>query len=80
MTKVEIAKKSEAVEKLLTVKETLARTSIKRSTMYEMIRDGRFPRPVQLTPRCTAFVESEVTDWINERIAARCPRKIYAPL
>lgn len=62
---------SNEVERLLSVRETMARTGLKRSTLYEMIRDRRFPKPVPLTPRCTAFVESEVRKWIVERIASR---------
>ena len=32
---------------------------------------GRFPRPVKIGPRAVAWVESEIDDWLRQRIADR---------
>ncbi|WP_416172407.1 helix-turn-helix transcriptional regulator [Agrobacterium salinitolerans] len=32
---------------------------------------GHFPKPVQISTRRIAYVRSEVTAWLDERIAAR---------
>jgi prophage regulatory protein len=44
------------------------RTGLPRSSLYEYIKDGRFPRPVRLGPRAVGWLESEVSDWINTRV------------
>lgn len=52
-----------------------AASTLKKTALYEEINAGRL-RPVKLG-RKTVFVESEVDDWIRERIAAsRCPSAI----
>jgi len=46
-------------------------TGLGRSTLYLYIADGRFPRPIKLSERLVAWVESEVRDWMEKRIASR---------
>lgn len=46
-------------------------TGLGRSTIYNYITDETFPKPVSLGARAVAWVESEVQDWILERIEAR---------
>lgn len=45
------------------------------STLYELMKDGKFPRPVKLNPDSkrspVAWLESEVREWQRERIAER---------
>ncbi|MCC7253179.1 AlpA family transcriptional regulator [Hyphomicrobium sp.] len=62
---------SPAAQRLILRRDVEYRTGLPRSTLYEMIKAGLFPRPVQLTPRLSAFVESEVDEWIAQRIATR---------
>lgn len=38
-----------------------------RTTWWRLIRDGKAPQPVQLTPGRIAWVESEILDWIDCR-------------
>ena len=45
-------------------------TGIRKSTIYRLMKEGQFPQCVQITPRCTAWPESRVLTWIQERIAA----------
>lgn len=56
-----------------------ARTGLSRSTIYQYIQDGHFPRPLQLGPRAVGWLESEVSAWIAGRTsparsASRAPR------
>lgn len=48
-----------------------AATGLKQSRLYEMIAAGEFPRPVKLGPRASAWVSTEVQQWITERIVER---------
>ena len=51
--------------------QVLERTSLTRSTLYEMIAKGSFPPPLKLNERINAWPEHEVAEWQRERMAAR---------
>jgi len=59
------------MQSLIRLPEVKARTGLSRSCIYEAMSDGRFPRPVKITARASAWVESEVQKWIEERINQR---------
>ena len=46
------------------------RTGLSRSGIYAAMKAGEFPKPVKLFPKSVAWVESEITEWINSKIAA----------
>ena len=50
-----------------------ARTGLSRSTLYQYIQDGLFPRPVSLGARAVGWLESDVTAWIAARAKAVRP-------
>jgi len=37
--------------------------------------EGRFPRPIKISSRVAAWLESEVTAWMADKIAERDGRK-----
>ena len=45
-------------------------TGLSRSTIYRLMEDGAFPRPVRLSPRTVAWRESDLTAWFAERARA----------
>jgi prophage regulatory protein len=49
-------------------KQVETRTGLSRSTIYQYIKDGIFPKPVPLGPRAVGWLESEVSEWIAERV------------
>jgi len=53
---------------ILRRKQVQARTGLARSTIYLHIKNGTFPRPVPLGPRAVGWLESDVSDWIAERV------------
>jgi prophage regulatory protein len=59
--------------KLIRLPETLAKTGLSRTRLYDAVAAGTFPRPCKLGPdaRAIGFVESEVDAWIEARISAR---------
>lgn len=62
---------SDALQPRLSIlrrKEVQARTGLARSTIYLYIKEGLFPKPVALGPRAVGWIESEVSDWIAERL------------
>jgi prophage regulatory protein len=52
---------------ILRRRQVEARTGLARSTIYQYIKDGAFPKPVQLGPRAVGWIESEVSEWIGAR-------------
>lgn len=56
--------------RFLRLPEVLARTGLSRSTIYVRLEQGRFPKPVSLGARAVGWIESEVDEWIQKRIAA----------
>jgi len=48
-----------------------SRTGLSRSTIYQRVADGDFPRPVSLGPRAVGWLAHEVDAWIEDRVAAR---------
>lgn len=46
------------------------RTGLSRSTIYLRIAEGRFPKPVSLGGRAVGWVETEITEWLNQQIEA----------
>ncbi|WP_218137560.1 AlpA family transcriptional regulator [Variovorax sp. YR266] len=62
--------------KLITIHEVCERTGMGTSFIHAEIAAGRFPKPVKLgaskSRRAAArFVDGEVSDWIEQRIAER---------
>jgi prophage regulatory protein len=57
--------------RLLRLRDVLLRTALGRSTLYARVKAGTFPAPIPLgTPHSVAWIESEVSDWIEATIAA----------
>jgi len=48
-------------------------TGLARSTIYERMARGGFPRPIHLGPRSVGWLASEIEDWIAIRIAESRP-------
>lgn len=46
-----------------------ARTGLSRSTIYQRISEGRFPKPISLGGRAVGWIEAEINNWLEERIA-----------
>lgn len=57
-------------ESLLRVAAVQARTGLSRSHLYRLVREKQFPAPLPLVGRTRAWTESDVSNWIAERIAA----------
>ncbi len=55
-------------ETLMRLPAVMAATGYKKSTLYQMAKDGRFPKPIKLVGGgATAWRSSEVQRWIDEQ-------------
>lgn len=57
--------------RLIKLAKVMDNTGLSRSTIYKYISNGSFPKPVSLGVRNVAWVESEVEDWVLEKIRER---------
>ena len=55
--------------RLISIQEACRRSSLSRTSINKYRAAGLFPRPIKLGEKRLAFVESEVDDWIEKRIA-----------
>lgn len=60
----------ENAESLLRLRDVEAKTALRKSKIYQMVKEGSFPAPIAVTTKTRAWVGSEVTGWIYDRIAA----------
>ncbi|PAP97807.1 AlpA family phage regulatory protein [Mesorhizobium mediterraneum] len=56
---------------IIPIKEVCRRVGLCRTTVWQLIRDGKFPKLVRLTEKRKGFVDEEIDDWISARIAER---------
>lgn len=54
---------------LIRLPEVQRRTGYSKAWIYRLISQKRFPSTVKIGTRAIAFVESEIDEWINQRIA-----------
>ena len=56
--------------KLLTVREVCALLQISRTSLYDWLAAGRFPKPIHLKQNVPRWRESDVLAWLESREAA----------
>lgn len=56
-------------QRIIRLPEVKSKTGQSRSTIYDRIKQGKFPPPIQLGGRCVGWLEHEVDEWIERRIA-----------
>ena len=65
------------IPRMIPLKQVIHYTALSSTTIYEMINkksdryDSTFPVQVKLSKGRVAWVESEVADWIESKMAAR---------
>lgn len=57
--------------RLISMKEVMHKTSLARSTIYKYLAEGIFPESVSLGANKVAWLESEINEWIEEKLAQR---------
>ena len=57
--------------KLIRMKQVREIISLSPSTIYRKIATGDFPKQLKLTDKTCAWVEQEVLDWVDAKIAQR---------
>lgn len=50
-------------------KDVEKRVAMSRSRIYALMAEDKFPKPIRLGAMSVAWLESEITEWIDARIA-----------
>ena len=56
--------------RLIPIRSVLERTSLSRTTLYQLIKEGTFPQPVKVG-KASRWVEAEVEEWTQSLMQAR---------
>ncbi|WP_446027532.1 AlpA family transcriptional regulator [Lelliottia amnigena] len=51
--------------------EVEARTGFKRAHIYNLMQEGKFPKPIRLGIRAVGWDSMEIDQWIAERLQER---------
>lgn len=62
-------------ERLLRLRDVLSIVGLSRAHVYNLVKQGLFPRPIALGSNCARWVQSEVQAWVDESIAAARTRQ-----
>jgi prophage regulatory protein len=57
--------------RLMRLPDVMAVTALCRDSVYRMAREGRFPKPIKIGDRASAWLEPEIQAWIERRAASR---------
>ncbi|PIJ48813.1 MULTISPECIES: helix-turn-helix transcriptional regulator [unclassified Erwinia] len=54
--------------RLIRLPEVLHKTGYKKAWIYRLISENRFSKPIKLGSRAVVFIETEIEQWILERV------------
>lgn len=66
-------KTSPGVRRLIRIREVLQLCGLSRAALYRKIKLHSFPAPVKLSARSVAWLQDDVMQWIDSRVALRGP-------
>ena len=58
-------------DRVLRRKEVVSMVGLGTTKIYELISEGRFPKPIKLSVRSVGWLESEIQAWIKEQAEKR---------
>ena len=58
--------------RIIRMKELVSKVGYARSTIYALLKEGRFPKPFKLVPngRANGWLEETINEWIDHRKSA----------
>lgn len=66
-----MSKTPEFIMRVLKLKDVLSKTGLGKTSLYALIKQSQFPKPISLGLRAVGWLESEIEAWIQEKINAR---------
>lgn len=62
---------SQARERFLCLDDVMNKTGLGRSTIYNKMKSGEFPKSISISKNRIAWLESEIDSWMKEKINQR---------
>ena len=59
------------MKKIIKLRTVVELTGLSRSTIYDYMSRGMFPKQLRLGENSVAWLESEVVEWLDEKIKQR---------
>ena len=56
------------LKRLIRIKRVIDKTGRSRSSLYADVKAGLFPSPIEIGPRSVAWLESDIDQWIDEKV------------
>lgn len=60
----------EESKRLLRLPDVKDKTGLSKTTIYDLMKTGRFPDRIKLTERVSAWRSTDIDTWIDGRVAA----------
>ncbi len=57
--------------RFLRLKEVMAITALSRSSIYKFMNEQRFPQSISLSDRAVAWIETEIEEWMGDKLQQR---------
>ncbi len=58
-------------ERILRLREVVDTTRLSRTTIYSLVKEGEFPKPLRLSARASGWLFSEVQKWLDSKANLR---------
>ena len=55
--------------RLLRIDQVMELVPLAKSTIYQAVAAGKFPKPYKIGAQTSAWLECEVNEWITEKVA-----------
>ena len=68
-----MANQAAPIDPVLRWPEVAKIVPISRSHAHALAAQGKFPKPIKLGSRASGWLESEINDWLAERVAESRP-------
>jgi len=56
------------MSRILRLPEVIKRSGLSKSSIYTFMETSQFPKSVSLGMRSVGWLETEINDWINQRV------------
>jgi len=51
--------------RFIRIPDVIKKTGLAKSTIWLWVKEGRFPKPIKLSPRVTVWEEADINKWMN---------------
>ena len=57
--------------RIMRLKEVIEKTGLAKTTIYNLISQGEFPKQIELGARSVGWIDTEIDEWLEVKVAHR---------